>query len=432
MHDARIYVGVTAWALFVAACSADDAANSTAAGTLVYAERGTQHIRLLDLQTGVSDLIDGGQFGSVSIAPDAAHVAYHGVDQVMKVADRARNVTPLERGGGCWGPGRWLTSRALIYCISNHGDSGYMLLPDLGGAPARFIGPEPAISSDGTQLSYVDARGDLVVEGIDGGNHRVLVPSTDPTAMYHLRTVLSYTPDDRAVLLWDYEAAPATLRIVTIADGASVDVDDVRPASAPDGPKTFYGASPFSPDGSEIVLQSSTALIAVNLATGAKRVLASFADRTASGGAVFLDAAHVLWVRLDDHSVGDIGMVAFSLHVAGPGIEDDRTLDAPPGNNRFFSAVAISSQGFIAWPGAALMVKADGTVLVENDYSSPTTAIAEILGVTPDGRGVIALTYDGVVRYIDANGTTRDLATVGGGAGDVIEPYAAYTPATAP
>jgi hypothetical protein len=432
MRSAWVQVAVAACAVLVAGCSADDAASSTASGTLVYTERATQHIRLLDVQTGVSDLIDSGQFGSVSIAPDAAHVAYHGVDQIMKVADRAGNVTPLARGGGCWGAGTWLTSRALIYCISNHGDAGYMLLPDLDGAPPRFVGPAPAIASDGTQISYVDARGDLIVEGLDGSVRRVLVASTDPTAMYHFRNVLSYTPDDRAVLLWDYETYPAKLRVVSITDGASIDVDDVMPASSPRGPTTFYGASVFSPDGSEIVMQSRTQLVAISLLTGSKRTLAEFADRVSSGGAVFLDATHVLWVRIDDHSVGDIGKYTSSLHVAGPNVEDDRTLDAPPGENQFFSAVAISPEGFIAWPGTALMVKTDGTVLAENDFSSPAAAIAEILGVTPEGGGVIARTYDDVVRYIGADGTSRDLATVAGGAGELIGPYAAYTPAKAP
>jgi hypothetical protein len=430
MRDVWMQLCVGACALLGVGCSGEDVGSSAPTGTLVYTERATQNIRLLDVQTGVSALIDGGQFGSVSIAPDGAHVAYHGVDQIMKVADRERNVTPLDRGGGCWGAGVWLTSRAFIYCISNQGSSGYMLLPDLG-APPRFIGAAPAISSDGTQISYVDARGDLVVEGIDGSNHRVLVPSTDPTAMFHLRNVLGYTPDDHAVLLWDYESSPATLHIVAIADGSSVRVDDVMPAESANGPQAIYGASRFSPDGSEIVLQSSNALVAVNLVTGATRVLAAFADRVSSGGAVFLDATHVLWVRIDNLSVGDIGQYATSLHIAGPNPEDDRILDAPPGTNRFISSVAISSEGFIAWPGEVLMMTPDGTVLVENNDSSPAATIVDVLGATPDGRGVIGLTYDGVVRYIATNGTTRDLATVGG-AGDLIEPYAAYTPATAP
>jgi hypothetical protein len=360
-------------------------------------------------------------------------VAYHGADQIMKVAARGGSVMPMANGGGCWGAGTWLTSRALIYCISNHGNSGYMLLPDLDGTPPRFLGPAPAISSDGTQIGYVDARGDLVVEGLDGSARRVLVPSPDPTALYPSRLVLSYTPDDHAILLWDYDAFPARLHIVTVADGTTIEVEDASPADSRNGPQTFYGASRFSPDGSEIVLQSTSALVAVNVRNGTKRVLAQFENRVSSGGAVFLDASHVLWVRIDNHSVSDIGRYSSSLHIAGPNLDDDRTLDAPPGENHYFPGVAVSSRGFIAWPGTALLVEADGTVLVENDYSSPATAVVEILGVTPDGGGVIALTHDDLVRYIDANGkTSRDLATAASGAGDLIAPYAAYTPATAP
>ncbi len=74
------------------------------------------------------------------------------------------------------------------------------------------------------------------------------------------------------------------------------------------------------------------------------------------------------------------------------------------------------------------MVKTDGTVLVENDHSSLATGIDEILGVTPDGRGIVALTYGNVVRYIGSDGASRDLAVVESGAGTVVGPYAAYAP----
>lgn len=64
-------------------------ADKPVTGTLVYSEKDTRNVRLLDLETGSSRLVDGGRFGSVSIAPDAMHVAYEGVDRIMKVADRA-------------------------------------------------------------------------------------------------------------------------------------------------------------------------------------------------------------------------------------------------------------------------------------------------------------------------------------------------------
>ncbi|HEX5059601.1 MAG TPA: hypothetical protein VFV99_09590 [Kofleriaceae bacterium] len=427
-HRMRLALALLALAAFVAGCSDEDVGTSPVTGTVVFTERATQHIRVLDVGTGVSDLIDGGQFGSVSIAPDAAHVAYQGVDQIMKFADRSANVTPVLPGGGCVGPGTWLTSRSLAYCATINGNSGFMLLPDLDGTAPRFIGPLPAISNDGHQLSYVDARGDAVIEDIDGANRRVVVPSTDPTALYHFRGVTGFTPDDRAILISDYEMYPAKLRIVALADGSSIDVDDALDGSSPFGPTLFYGASRFSPDGSEIVLQSTTGLVAIDLGTGTKRVLAPFAPRTSSAGAVFLDAEHVLWVQVENHSVSDIGKYTASLHVAGPTVEDDRVLDAPNDENALYPSVAVSPEGFIAWPGNAFMMTMAGTVLVENDYSSPSV-YEDILGLTPNGRGVIAITYDGLVRYVDRSGASRDLATVGG-TGDLLAPYAAYTPAS--
>lgn len=412
--------------LVLAGCSSTDAIE----GTLVYSESGTQHVRVVDLRTGVSQLVDGGQFGSVSIAPDAAHVAYEGADWIVKVADRAGTITPVVPGGGCAGHAVWLTNHALVYCASVQGQSGMMLLPDLDGAEPRFVGATPAVSGDGTLVSYVDARGDLVVEALDGGEHRALVPSPDPTAMYPTRGVLSFTPDQRAVLVTDYAMYPPKVLIVALSNGASIAVDDAWAGASPIGEPTFYGAAYFSPDGSEIVLQSTAGLVAVDLATGAKRMLVPFADRVSSGGAVFIDAAHVLWVRLENHTVDDIGRYAVSLHVAGPDPGDDVELDAP-GENAFYTSIAVSSAGFIAVPSTALMMSIDGTVLVSNDRSSIDSAIVDIIGLTPDELGVVGVTYGGVVRHVGMDGSTRDLANVGGAA-DVIGPYAAYTPAYTP
>lgn len=405
----------------IAGCAAD----GTVAGTLVFTERDTQHIRLLDLETGKDQLIDSGRFGSVSIAPDAMHVAYAGAERVVKVADRAGTITPiLPGGGGCAGTPDWLTSSALVYCIDDSQRTGAMLLPALDGSAPRLLDASPAVSADGTLVAYVNAGGDVIVERMDGGDRRVLVPSREPMAMYPLVSVAAFTPDQRSVVIIDYRMYPSRLEVVALADGATVQIEDAWFGGTPFGAPVFRGASPFSPDGSELVLQSTRGLFAVTLATGAKRDLAVFADRVSSGGAVFLDAERVLWVRVEDHSVSDIGRFTLSLHVAGPGANDDLLLEDSQHENVAWRSIGVSPAGFIALPSENLLVKLDGTVLARND-----AALADdILGITPDGAGVIIRSYDGFVRYIGVDGTIRDLATTAIGGGDLLDPYAAYSP----
>ena len=384
-------------------------------------------LRLFDLATGHDTLIDGGQFGSVSIAPDGRHVAYEGFDEIMKVADLSGAIMPIVPGGGCAGRAEWLTSQSLAYCASLPAGSGMLLLPNLTGGTPRFTGQTPAITSDGTHVGYVDTRGDVIVEAIDGTDHRVVLASSDPSATNHLLGVMSFTPDQSAVLVYDYSSIPKKLRIVSLTNGATVDITGVGPPSGPFGATTFYGASWFSPDGTEMLLQSSAGLVAINLATGAQRVLVAFADRISSGGAVFLDATHVLWVRLEDRSVGDLGSYSGSLHVVGQE-QDDREIDAPHVENALYSSIGVSREGFIALPNERSIVTVDGTLVLRNDPSAPASANADVLGVTADGLGFIVISNDGVVRYEGTDGTVRDLVTAGGGVEGVINPYAAYAP----
>lgn len=421
--------GVALLALFVGGCAAHD--HDTAVGTLVYAERGTQHIRVLDIGAGTSELIDDGQFGSVSIAPDAKHVAYSGVDKIVKVADRAGTITPLLPDGGCSTIGDWISSSTLRYCISDSQHQGTMLVASVDHTSPRYLDAYGvAVSGDGSLDAYVNARGDLIVERIDGSDRRVLVPSPDPSAINPSMNVGGFTPDMRALLISDYVAYPNGIHIVTIADGVSINVDDVWFSGTPLGAPTFRGASMFSPDHSEILMQSSTGLVAVAIASGAKRMIAPFPARISSGGAVFLDAEHVLWVRVEDRSVGDLGAFRESLHIAGPTANDDVVLDDPQTNNSPWPSIVVSPAGFIGIPSDVLLVKMDGTVLVRND-SSPDSAASDILGLTPDGGGVITTSFDGIVHYVDVDGTVRDLATTGR-AGDLLGPVAAYTSSVTP
>jgi hypothetical protein len=267
-----------------------------------------------------------------------------------------------------------------------------------------------------------DAQGNVDLENLDGTDHRILSPSIAPTSPFPKEAMIGFTPDQRAVLVQDTSVTPSAIHVISTVDGSAIDVADAAVGGTPFGAPRFAGASPFSSDGSEVLLQSTTALVAVTLATSATRTIEAFGPQQSSAGAVFLDDQHVLWVRVDDHSSGDVGSFAESVHVTGPGPTDDVVIDNSHPDNSPISTITVSPEGFIALGGAALLVKPDGTVLVPNDVSA-----YDILGVTPDGKGVIVSALDGV-RYVGMNGTTQLIVTPATTAGGLMPPFAAYTP----
>ncbi|NVB82548.1 MAG: hypothetical protein HOV81_29480 [Kofleriaceae bacterium] len=413
--------------VLVAGCSSSDSGSGHGgAGTLVYAERDSHVIRILDLAASSDRLIDDGAFGSVSIAPDAAHVAYVGADRVVKVADRAGTVTPLEPRSGCnGGTANWVTSGAIVYCIDTPQQRGSMLLPALGSS-ARFFETPPIVSADGAQVAYVDAKGNLVLEHADGSNPRVLVPSEDPSALFSYRYATMFTPDQQHVIMEDTADYPPRTRIVPLDGGASIDVEDAHFGGT--GFVTMVGGgSVFSPDGSEVAMSSTTGLVVVNLATGAKRMLAEYPPRVSSGGAVFLDDGRVAWLRYEDTSVGDLGDFKLGIDVAGPGANEDFAIIEP--RDEWWSTIAISPSGFVAVPSEALLVSTDGTVLVPNDTSSESAFHADIVGISADGTGVITSSSTGEIRFVGLNGRVRHLANASRSTGDLWPPSVAFTPA---
>ncbi|HEY1816979.1 MAG TPA: hypothetical protein VGG74_31740 [Kofleriaceae bacterium] len=378
-----------------------------------------------NLRTGEDTQIDGGQFGSVSIAPDAKHVAYEGIDEITKYADRSGVVTALP-GAGCAGPASWLSSDALVYCVSG----GSMLLPALGATPRLISNYGVSVSPDGTEDAFIDGSGDVVLENLDGTDVRVLVPSSDPTETVPHIDVAGFTPDQRALLVLDHSTYPNALEIVALADGTTTAVSNAFFGGPPVGSIRYLGASGYSADGSELLMQSTTSLIAVNVGTGAVRPIAAFSDGQSSAGAVFLDDQQVLWVRVDDMSVGDEGAYQLSVHVAGPGPADDLVLD-PPGQTRaLLSTIAVSPAGFIALPSDIILMKLDGTVLARNgDDGKGGMLVDDILGLTSDGAGVMTVSWDGDVRNYGQDGTSSQIVTTATNTDGLLAPFSAYATA---
>ncbi len=391
----------------------------------MYSEADTFDVRVLDLGTGADQLIDSGEFGSVSIAPDRAHVAYAGTGGLVKVADRAGSITPLP-SGGCSGPGIWHSDSVLTYCVS----TGTMLLPALDAVPRLLESRGFAVFADGETVTYVDQSGDLVLEHRSGSDHRILWSSPVPTspAVY----LAGLSADQEVALVADSGAFPPRLHIVSISDGSSIIVEDAFLLRTPFGTPTFLGASSFAADHSELLLQSTTSLIAVTLATGARRTISMFGDRVSGGGAAFLPDGRVLWVRVDDQSDGDIGRFSLSLRIAGPSADDDRILVGPtPPYSAAWPTIAVSPEGFIAVPADVLLVTLDGGVILRNGSPSDGPLAHDILALLPDGRGVITTGRQGEIRHIAPDGTDHLLVRTGV-APDLLGPVAAYAPTPAP
>lgn len=409
--------GWVAWMALASACSSD----SGLVGSIAYTEPGTNNVRVRDLASGHDTLIDPGQFGSISIAPDAQHVIYAGADQLPKLAGRSGFIRRLP-GSAYVAPATWISNSAALYGVSD----GSIVLPSLDGT-SRALDNIAVVSPDHTQVANVDAQGNIVLENLDGTNHRILSPSIAPTSRYPMESMIGFTPDQHAVLVADTSTSPVSLHIISIADGSSIDVADASMGGTPfgsPGPRVI-GASPFSSDGSEVLMQSTTALIAVSLATGAKRTISTFVPMEASGGAVFLDDQRVLWMRLDDHSTGDAGQIAVTMHVTGP--SGDVVIDGPL-DNAFTPTIAVLPDDTIAMTSDVVLVKTDGTVLVHNAASPGDVTVGDILGVTPDGKGVMITSYLGVVRYLGLDGEMRDIVTASSGGNGLLAPFAAYTP----
>ena len=401
------------WLLFATLCACSSS-TSAPTGTLAYIESGTGHVHARDLASSRDDVLDPGELGSVTIAPDGKHVSYQGTDQVTKIADRSGTVTPMT-GRGCTGPATWLTSDLLAYCVSN----GTMLLPSIGGTPRMIDNYGIAASEDGATVAYVDLGNNVIVESADGTNSRVLVPAAAGTTRQTL-DVGWLTP--ASVLVFDSTTYPTALHVGALADGTSVDVPDAFGMGTPFGGPRFLGASQqWSADGSELLLQSTTELDAVSVATGAKRTIAAFADRQSAGGAAFLDDQHVLWVRVDDMSDGDIGMFALSLHLTGPTPTDDVVLDAPGAINTSWPTIAVAPD-FIALPSDVLMIDRDGNVLASN----PQGEAEDILGLVPGG--VLTDSSSGEVRHVSTDGADELVITTASGFDQLLGPFAAFTP----
>jgi hypothetical protein len=279
-----------------------------------------------------------------------------------------------------------------------------MILSGLDIEP-RFVPDYGAtVSADGTLDVYVNPRGDVILENIDGTNSHILVPTIDANAVNPRSYAGLFTPGQQSLIVTDRLDTGWITHVVSLVGAPTIYFAGLTPGGgggvfAP----TLLGASITSPDGTEMLMTSYTALVAATLATGEMHTLVTFEPRVYSAGAVFLDADHVLWVRAEDRSVSDVGDVHLSVHVVGP--EGDIAID-DPSPNFTWPAIAVLSDHTIVVPSDVLFVAADGTTLLTNEQM-----IANIIGIAADGTSTVTLTQNGAVEWLDRSGATLDLAS---------------------
>jgi hypothetical protein len=273
--------------------------------------------------------------------------------------------------------------------------------------------------------------GVVTVADPDGSEPRTFQPQPDAT---HTLAVTGFTPDESAVVVSDDACAndvdttcAEAVYVIPVAGGAITSLPGLFPPrpgvkGAPVS-TTIGGASVWSPDGTELILTSGTALLAVNPTTGAQRTIATLGVGQFAAAAGFLDAQRVLWTRFDDEGE----TFTLSLHLAGLGSADTTLIaDQSPG-----SVIALTAD-LIAVAGNAVVIDGQGDVRVTIPEGSNDTDVNELLGAARDHAGVVAVlddeqSSDASIEWVGVDGDTQTVATPASYL-TCLAPCAAYSP----
>ena len=383
--------------MMLVACS-----SAPGTGTLVYSEIATGDIRVLDLATGDNQAIAGGPAGSVAISRDGQYIAFSRGDRIVRVADRTGAVTDLSLPGrGCTPTPSWGPHHSLQWCVADAAGSYTAFLPTIGATPRLIATNRLRVAPDGARVAYLalakpggpSPRGDLVIEDADGSNRRILRTDVDAH-------VLDFLPDGEHLLVSEQDANfRPSLQRIHIPDGAVAEL----------GPRGAYldanSDVAFSPDHAEVLTSVGHQLFALDLATGARRLVAEVGPEYTIASALFVDAGQVVLTRHRDMSRGDIGMFKESIQIA-----DDsgaRTIVEEPteglNNPCRVTAVAARAGFVVASCGGALMMRLDGTVL------GTLSSAFGLLGLADDQSGIVAMDTDGRVQFLSTGGDREHL-----------------------
>lgn len=406
--------------LVLVALAACDGGNATGTGIVAYSRQVTLDLAVVDVASGETTILDQGAHGGISISPDRSWIATSGLDRPISLfaADGSarREVTPGEKG--CLSTPRWHAGHVIDWCTSDITGTGTYVLPGLDAAsPRRLAANGIQVAPDGRQLAYLrryqpggpSPRGDLVVEGIDGSGARTFATDVDA---YPIRFT-----DDGRFLIAQHQVDDFTTRLLryAIADGSTL---ELSPGSSP----------VMTVGGPELLLLVGRELHAVEVESGAHRIVATLPPGVGIYQAQLVDHDRVVYIQRRDFSRGDIGMFADSIHLADAA--SDITLVPEGGTNEQCDLAGIAREvGFVAAScGGARLVAFDGTEL-----ASEANAHA-VLGLSTDERGVVTVARDGTIRYLPADGAPRELGIAeslfepSSRGPEVFEPLVAYAP----
>ncbi|MBA3460344.1 MAG: hypothetical protein H0T46_10315 [Deltaproteobacteria bacterium] len=409
--------------VLLVACSGGGTAGT---GTVVYSHSITGALHLKDLDTGEQRQLAGGPTGAVAITGDGEYVAFSRGDRIVRVSDRIGTITELPLGGkGCAPTPVWGPNHSLSWCISEAGGSYTGFLPTIGATPRRLSAHRVVASADGSQIAYLalaqpggpSPRGDLVVENADGSNRRVLRADVD--AM-----VIDFLPDGQ--LLVQDHPTDFTYAIQRI-DLASGSTTDLGPGGVNGLATPWYQVS-YSPDRSEVLTGSNHELLALNIATGARRSLAQVPADGTIGSAAFIDRDRVVFTVHRDMSVSDIGMFRESIQLGDPGGQITLVEEATTNSSCRVIAIARAAGYVASTCGGATLATLDGQILTK--VQTPF----DPLGLSADEGGVVVVLMDGTVSYLSRHGELIELARAvsvfeqSPGADTGLQPFAAYAP----
>ena len=403
--------------IFAACLAACEGGQRPGEGVIAFAEPQTLDLRVVDVETGTDKLVDRGFHGSLSISPDGLWIAAVSTDRNVRLfgRDGTKRLSLPPGGNECFGTPTW-HGDALDWCFEDGEGEARVLLPVATGTPRRIATTNIVFSPDQALVAYTrrnatsaPEHGDLVLENVDGSGQRILATEV-------VQFPAMFSADGRFLLAVEFSGGTSHVLRFSVEDGSRTMIGDGSVAR-PLLPQARLGL-----DGSEILAAAGQDVFAIDIASGARRAIATLEPETFLIGAAFLDREHVLYMTRRIQSTGDVEVIDEILHVVAANSDTVLTSGC-------HVAGIAPTRGFIAVScpgGGATVMTFDGLGIFDR-------AGVEALGFTPDELGIIAVGDDGAIEYLGFEGHTRALGTATTAADAFImhglnPPYVSYAP----
>lgn len=407
--------------LLLACLAACESGHAPSGGFVAFAQQDTFHLMTVDLN-GTQRTLDEGTHGEIAISPDGRWIATAGTERNVRLygRDGAKRTDLLPSGADCLATPRWHGTQAVGWCTVG-ADNGTVFLPDPKGTP-RVIATHGLISSpDGRRIAYVipegpaTVRGMLVVENADGTDQHVLANSADMHPQ-------AFSTDGAFLVVLERVDNGVSTRVnrFTIADGT---MTTFGPGAVLGLPATQASSASRSPDGSEILMKVDGDLVAVEIASGTQRRIATLATGVELAGAGFIDRDRLIYVQHHDMTQGDVEIYEESVHLVDA--STDVTLLPASEGTCYVAGVGLETGVVAIDCFGAHVVDFGGTELAGN--------ASRVVGLASDESGIITVTSEGAIELVPIAGAPRELARsathfVGNPFQSVFAPFVAYSP----